>query len=82
VCTAIGGGGKGCERNHLPSSNVEDKNEWSYTSTPSYAFTACKRENLSLTIVKKKIYIYLNKLGNECVAILSRSFPVVYLVEV
>jgi hypothetical protein len=30
----------GCEADHLPSSSAKVKNEWSYTSTPPYAFMA------------------------------------------
>jgi len=30
----------GCEADHLPSSSAKVKNEWSYTSTPQYAFMA------------------------------------------
>lgn len=37
------------EVDHSPSSSSEVKNEWSYTSTSSCTFLACKRNALHLT---------------------------------
>ena len=39
----------GHEAHHSPESTVEDKNEWSYTSTTPYAFTTCIGTTLRLS---------------------------------
>jgi hypothetical protein len=45
----------GCEADHSPPSSTEVKNEWSYTSTPHYAFLTWyllkHRVNFSFTLV-------------------------------
>jgi hypothetical protein len=44
-----------CEAYHFPPSIFKVKNDWSYTSTPSYAFIACIKK---LCLVESNSYIY------------------------
>jgi hypothetical protein len=53
--TASGVRQLGCEANHSLSSSAEDKNKWSYTCTPPYAFMAF----FVLTITYSQFYSVL-----------------------
>jgi hypothetical protein len=41
----------GCEAHRSPPSSAKVKNEWSYTSTPPYAFMACTGATLPFTFI-------------------------------
>jgi hypothetical protein len=54
----------GRKDNHSSPPSVKIRNEWSYTSTPQYAFVGVDRDNFYLYIHEKKMKISFSVMLN------------------